>query len=48
MQAARKLAVMGCATMVLYLLTVSGAADAEEDNDQRRQGSPCRFSTFGA
>ena len=38
MQAAKKLAVMGCATMVLYLLTVSGAAERLGDIAAERLG----------
>ena len=38
MQAARKLAIMGCATMALYLLTVSGAAERLGDIAAERLG----------
>ena len=38
MQAARKLAIMGCATMALYLLTVSGAAERLGDAVAERLG----------
>lgn len=38
MQAARKLAMMGCATMALYLLTVSGAAERLGDLAAERLG----------
>ena len=38
MQAAKKLAIMGCATMALYLLTVSGAAERLGDLAAERLG----------
>ena len=38
MQAARKLAIMGCATIALYLLTVSGAAERLGDLAAERLG----------
>ena len=38
MQAARKLAIMGCATMALYLLTVSGAAERLGDRAAEQLG----------
>ena len=38
MQAAKKLAIMGCATMALYLLTVSGAAERLGDIAAERLG----------
>ena len=40
MRAAKKLAMMGCATMALYLLTVSGAAEQLGELAAQRGSGP--------